>query len=41
MTAPPVQGRDDIAGPALEAWIRGESTGAHAAAEAEAATQQQ
>jgi myo-inositol-1-phosphate synthase len=41
MKSPPVQVRDDIAGPALEAWIRGESTGAHAAAEAEAATQQQ
>jgi hypothetical protein len=41
MKSPPLQVRDDIAGPALEAWIAGESTGAHAAAEAEAATQQQ
>jgi myo-inositol-1-phosphate synthase len=40
MKSPPVQVRDDIAGPALEAWIAGESTGAHAAAEAEAATRQ-
>jgi myo-inositol-1-phosphate synthase len=38
MKSPPKQVRDDIAGPALEAWIRGEDTGAHAAAEAEAAT---
>jgi len=40
MKSPPVQVRDDIAGPALEAWIKGESTGEHAAAEAEQATQQ-
>jgi myo-inositol-1-phosphate synthase len=40
MKSPPIQVRDDIAGPALEAWIAGESTGAHAAAEAEAATHQ-
>ena len=39
MKSPPRQVRDDIAGPALEAWIRGETTGQHAAAEAEAATE--
>ena len=38
MKSPPRQVRDDIAGPALEAWIHGESVGEHAAAEAEAAT---
>jgi len=40
MKSPPKQVRDDIAGPALEAWINGETTGQHAAAEAEQATQQ-
>ena len=39
MKSPPIQVRDDIAGPALEAWINGEDTGEHAAAEAEHATQ--
>jgi hypothetical protein len=38
MKSPPKQVRDDIAGPALEAWINGETVGDHAAHEAEAAT---
>jgi myo-inositol-1-phosphate synthase len=38
MKSPPKQVRDDIAGPALEAWINGETVGNHAAHEAEAAT---
>jgi myo-inositol-1-phosphate synthase len=37
MKSPPKQVRDDIAGPALEAWINGEAVGEHAATEAEAA----
>ena len=38
MKSPPKQVRDDIAGPALEAWINGESVGEHAADEALEAT---
>jgi len=38
MKSPPRQVRDDIAGPALEAWINGEIVGDHAAHEAEVAT---
>ncbi len=37
MKSPPKQVRDDIAGPALEAWINDEPVGDHAAHEAEAA----
>jgi hypothetical protein len=40
MKSPPKQVRDDVAGPALEAWIRGEGTGEHAAGVAEAAVEQ-
>jgi myo-inositol-1-phosphate synthase len=38
MKSPPRQVRDDIAGPALEAWINGEDAGAHAAAASNEAT---
>ncbi|MCU1588679.1 MAG: inositol-3-phosphate synthase, partial [Frankiales bacterium] len=38
MKSPPQQVRDDIAGPALEAWINGEDAGEHAAALTDSAT---
>ena len=40
MKSPPRQVRDDIAGPALEAWIRGEAVAEFVGEAAEAATEQ-
>jgi myo-inositol-1-phosphate synthase len=40
MKSPPKQVRDDIAGPALEAWIRGEGVSEFVGHEAEVATEQ-